>query len=222
MISVQNISKSFLIPHEQKRSVKGSLFSLFNTKYYERIEVLKDFSLSVEKGEFLGIMGPNGSGKSTLLRILAGVYEPERGQVKIEGNVSSILELGVGFHPELTARENVFLNGTLLGISQAQLQKRFEHIIRFADLEAFMDTPLKHFSSGMAARLAFAVAIQVEADVYLMDEVLAVGDAEFQKKCLQVFRDFKKEGKTLVFVSHSRQLLEAVCDRIICLGRDGQ
>jgi len=143
------------------------------------------------------------------------VYEPESGEVKIAGRVSAILELGVGFHPELTARENVFLNGSLLGISQAQLQRNFKNIFQFAELESFIDTPLKHFSSGMAARLAFAVAIQVEADVYLMDEVLAVGDAEFQKKCLQVFRDFKKEGKTLVFVSHSRELMNEVCDRII-------
>lgn len=215
MISVFNISKSFLIPHEQKWSVKGSLFSLLNPKTYRRIEVLKDFSLTVEKGEFLGIMGPNGSGKSTLLRILAGVYEPESGTVQIDGKVSSILELGVGFHPELTARENVFLHGALLGIPALQLQRSFHEIFRFAQLESFVDTPLKHFSSGMAARLAFSVAIQVDAEVYLMDEVLAVGDASFQEKCFQVFRDFKKAGKTLVFVSHSRELLDQVCDRVI-------
>jgi len=218
MISIHHISKSFLIPHEQKRSVKGSLFSMFHRKTYERIDVLQDFSLEVQSGEFLGIMGPNGCGKSTLLKILAGVYEPDGGVVEVSGTVSAILELGVGFHSELSARENVFMNGTLLGISKSQLQSQFRNIIAFAELEQFSDTPLKHFSSGMAARLAFAVAIQVKADVYLMDEVLAVGDAVFQKKCLEVFRDFKKQGKTLVFVSHSKELLEQTCDRVIVMG----
>src|SRR5690606_25555949 len=215
MISIRNISKSFLIPHEQKRSVKGSLFSMFRKKTYERIEVLKDVSLEIQRGEFVGVMGSNGSGKSTLLRILAGVYQPDTGEVKTSGKVSAILELGVGFHPELTARENVLLHGSLLGISSAYLRKHLFQIFSFAELQSFMDTPLKHFSSGMMARLAFAIAIQVDADAYLMDEVLAVGDEAFQEKCFEVFRNFKTSGKTLVFVSHSRPLLEKICDRIV-------
>lgn len=217
MISVKNISKSFLIPHEQKRSVKGSLFSLFNRKTYEHLEVLKHFSLQVEAGEFVGIRGPNGSGKSTLLKILAGVYAPDEGEVVIGGKISSILELGVGFHPDLPARENVFLNGMLLGMPKSSLQRRIQDIFAFAELESFADTPLKHFSSGMAARLAFSVVIQVKADIYLMDEVLAVGDEAFQKKCLRVFEELRREGKTVVLVSHSFEMLERMCDRVVTL-----
>ncbi|MDZ4216794.1 MAG: ABC transporter ATP-binding protein, partial [Candidatus Gracilibacteria bacterium] len=180
MISVQSLSKSFVIPHLHKRSVKGSLFSLFDRKTYEVNEVLKDFSLEVKSGEIVGIMGPNGSGKSTLLKIIAGVYEPDEGTITIEGKVTAILELGVGFHPELSAWENVLMNGLLLGLSREHLRREMKEIFRFAELESFMDMPLKHYSSGMAARLAFAVAMQVDADVYLLDEVLAVGDQAFQ------------------------------------------
>lgn len=218
MISVFNISKSFLIPHLDKRSVRGTLFTFFDKKTYEEIKVLEDFSMSVKAGEFVGIMGPNGSGKSTLLKILAGVYQPDSGEVEVQGKVSSLLELGVGFNPELSARENVFLNGLLLGLSQSQLHKHYYSIFSFAGLVQFMDTPLKHFSSGMAARLAFSVAMQVQADVYLLDEVLAVGDAEFQEKCLHVFRGLKKQGKTVLFVSHSQSLVDQFCDRVVRLG----
>jgi len=217
MIKVHNISKSFIIPHAHKKSVRGTLFSMLDRQTYERIEVLKNFSLEVKSGEWVGIMGPNGSGKSTLLKILAGVYQPDGGNIQINGKISAILELGVGFHPELSARENVFLNGLLLGLSQSQLKSRFHQIFAFAELEQFIDTPLKHFSSGMAARLAFAVAMQVEADIYLLDEVLAVGDAAFQEKCLKVFAELKKQGKTVVFVSHSQTLVEQLCERVVNL-----
>lgn len=215
MIQIQNISKSFLIPHEQRRSIRGSIFSFFRRTSYERIEVLKEFSLQVKNGEFLGIMGPNGSGKSTLLKIMAGIYSPDKGEMKISGSISAILELGIGFHTELSARDNVFLQGSLLGISPSKLQQKFHEIFVFSELASFIDTPLKHFSSGMAARLAFAVAMQVEADIYLMDEVLAVGDSAFQKKCLDVFEDFRRRGKTLVFVSHSEELVKQLCDRVV-------
>ena len=218
MILVENLSKSFLIPRASKRSIKNSLFSFFDHKTYERIEVLQDFSLKVQTGEVVGIMGPNGSGKSTLLKILAGVYQPDAGAFRVDGKVSAILELGVGFHPELSARENVILNGLLLGMSKTKVVQRFRDIFRFAELEQFTDTPLKHFSSGMAARLAFAVAMQVEADVYLLDEVLAVGDQAFQEKCLAVFHELKKQGKTVLFVSHSEALVDALCDRVVRLG----
>lgn len=215
MIFVRDLCKSFFIPHAEKRSIRGSLFSLFDHKTYERIDVLKSFSLNVEKGEFVGVMGPNGSGKSTLLKILACVYQPDGGEVIVDGKVSAILELGVGFHPDLSARENVFLNGLLLGIPQSQLKRHFHTIFEFAELEQFIDTPLKHFSSGMAARLAFAVAMQVKADIYLLDEVLAVGDAHFQEKCLEVFRNFRREGKTVLLVSHAEDLVRRLCDRVI-------
>ncbi|MDP2691967.1 MAG: ABC transporter ATP-binding protein [bacterium] len=219
MISVQSLSKSFVIPHLHKRSVKGSLFSLFDRKTYEVNEVLKDFSLEVKSGEIVGIMGPNGSGKSTLLKIIAGVYEPDEGTITIEGKVTAILELGVGFHPELSAWENVLMNGLLLGLSREHLRREMKEIFRFAELESFMDMPLKHYSSGMAARLAFAVAMQVDADVYLLDEVLAVGDQAFQEKCLGVFRELQKKGKTVLLVSHSEELMNQLCDRVFSLSR---
>lgn len=217
MISVQNISKSFLIPHAQRRSVRDSLFSFFQTKHYERIDVLKDFSLDVKRGEFVGIMGSNGSGKSTLLKMVAGIYQPDTGEIRLAGKTAAILELGVGFHPDLSARDNVFLNGSLLGISQQQLKKSFRDIFAFAGLEQFVEAPLKHFSSGMAARLAFAIVSHVDAEIYLLDEVLAVGDQEFQQKCLKVFEQWKEKGKTVLLVSHAEELLKRVCDRIITI-----
>jgi len=215
MISVSHLSKSFVIPRSEKRSVRGSLFSCFDKKHYEKIEVLKDFSLEVSAGEFVGIMGPNGAGKSTLLKILAGVYQPDDGEVEMQGSVAAILELGVGFHPELSGRENVLINGLLMGISRSRLERQMQEIFQFAELEDFMEMPLKHYSSGMGARLAFAVAMQVQADIYLLDEVLAVGDQSFQEKCLKVFRYLKQEGKTVLFVSHSQSLVDQFCDRVV-------
>ena len=158
MILVEGLSKSFVLPKSQKRSLKGSLFSWFDHQIYERRDVLKDVSLRVEPGEWVGLMGPNGVGKSTLLKILAGVYVPDAGVVEIEGKVAAILELGVGFHPDLSGRENVIMSGLLMGLSRVQLQDRMRHIFRFAELESFSEAPLKHYSSGMAQRLAFAVA----------------------------------------------------------------
>jgi len=206
-----------MIPHLNKRSVRDSLFSFFDTKTYEKIDVLKNFSLEIQSGEFVGIMGPNGSGKSTLLKIIAGVYQPDEGEIVMSSNLSAILELGVGFHPELSARENVFMNGLLLGMSRDQLEKQYYSIFRFAELVQFMDTPLKYYSSGMAARLAFAVAMQVNADIYLLDEIFAVGDFSFQEKCFDVFKQFRKDGKTILLVSHSRDLLDELCDRVIVM-----
>ena len=215
MISIHSLSKSFRIPRAHKRSIKGSLFSFFDRKTYQKIEVLKDFNLQVQTGEFVGIMGSNGSGKSTLLKLIAGVYQPDEGSISVEGKLATVLELGTGFHPELTARENIFIHGLLIGLSQAQIERRLSHIIHFAGLEQFVNAPLKHFSSGMVARLAFSVAMQVQAEVYLMDEVLAVGDQEFQAKCLQVFQNLKRQGVTLLFVSHSEELVRDICDRVI-------
>ncbi|MDP3975495.1 MAG: ABC transporter ATP-binding protein [bacterium] len=217
MISAYNISKSFLLPHLRQRSVRGGLLGFFERTTHEVMEVVKDFSLEVSSGEFVGIMGPNGTGKSTLLKILAGVYQPDSGEVKVDGKLSAILELGVGFHPELSARENVELNGALLGLSSGQIHRQMKSVFEFAELTNFMDMSLKHFSSGMTARLAFSVAMQVQADVYLVDEVLAVGDQSFQEKCLKHFRQLKQEGKTVVLVSHSQALVNEICDRVITL-----
>ncbi|MDF2379320.1 MAG: ATP-binding cassette domain-containing protein [Candidatus Gracilibacteria bacterium] len=191
------------------------MFSFWERKSYEDIQVLDRFSLDVLPGEFVGIMGPNGSGKSTLMKILAGVYEPDEGEVEINGKLVAVLELGVGFHPELSARENILMYGLLLGLSESYLKSHMMEIIQFAELETFLDAPLKVFSSGMKARLAFAVVIQVDADVYLMDEILAVGDEGFQKKCFQYFEKLRKNGKTLLFVSHSRDAVEDLCDRFV-------
>ena len=165
-------------------------------------------------------MGRNGTGKSTLLKIIAGIYEPTKGKVKINGNLVPFLELGVGFNPELTARDNIFLNGIILGIKKSMLAEKFKEIIKFAELEKFVDVPLKNFSSGMQVRLAFSIAIMADADVYLLDEVLAVGDVAFQEKCFDVFRNYKKEKKTIVLVSHSSDSIKKFCDRAVFL-KDG-
>jgi len=215
MIRIQQLSKSFLFPKPQKRSLKGSLFSWFDHQIYERRDVLKDFSLEVQTGEWVGLIGPNGVGKSTLLKVLAGVYQPDSGTVEFDGRLASILELGVGFHPELSGRENAILSGLLMGIPRDELRRRMPEIFEFADLQDFPEMALKHYSNGMAQRLAFSVALMVEADVYLLDEVFAVGDAAYQQKCLGVFERLRKEGKTILIVSHSREMLDSVCDRVI-------
>ena len=170
---------------------------------YETQRALDNVSFSIERGEFFGIIGPNGSGKSTLLKILAGIYRADSGSVRIDGLLSPFIELGVGFNPELNARDNVRINGTLLGLSRRELDARFDEIIGFAELERFVDQKLKNYSSGMLLRLAYSIAIQVEFDVLLLDEVLAVGDESFQEKCFRTFERFREEGKTIVLVTHS-------------------
>ena len=181
---------------------------------------MKDIDLDVYKGEFLGIMGRNGSGKSTLLKILAGIYEPTSGSVKVTGSVVPFLELGVGFNAELSGRENVFLNGIILGMSKDKLKKKYDEIVAFAELEKFMDMPLKNYSSGMQVRLAFSIAIMADADIYILDEVLAVGDVEFQKKCFDVFRNYKEQKKTVILVTHAAGSVKDFCTRAVFL-KDG-
>jgi ABC-type polysaccharide/polyol phosphate transport system ATPase subunit len=215
MILVSGLAKSFRIPKAHKRTVRESLFSFFDRSGSQEHQVLKDFSLEIQSGEWVGLMGPNGSGKSTLMKILAGIYQPDAGEIRVDGKLASVLELGTGFNPELSARDNIFLHGALLGLSQKHLQRRVSSILEYAGVSEFAETPLKHFSSGMTSRLAFAIAMEVEADVYLFDEVLAVGDEDFQKKCAQAFADLKKENKTALLVSHSREVLEQYCDRIL-------
>lgn len=185
----------------------------------QRLPALQAVSFEVERGEAFGVIGDNGSGKSTLLGLLAGVLRPTRGRVTVNGHVSALLELGAGFHPELTGRENVMLNGVLLGLDRRQIRRRFDAIVEFAELSEYMDQPLRTYSSGMLARLGFSVVAHLEPDVLLVDEVLAVGDVRFQKKCLQKLHQFKEQGVTIVLVSHALADVERICDRALWLDR---
>ena len=219
IVSVENVYKNFALPHEQTRSVKSGFTSLFRSKN-RSIEVqhaLRDISFDIQEGEFFGIVGRNGGGKSTLLKILAGIYQPTRGKVSVSGKLVPFIELGVGFNPELTGRENVYLNGALLGFSKKEVDKQYKSIVEFAELEDFMDQKLKNYSSGMQVRLAFSVAIIAEADVLLVDEVLAVGDADFQRKCFEYFKQLKRNKKTVVFVSHDMGAVQQYCDRALLI-----
>jgi ABC-2 type transport system ATP-binding protein len=216
-IEVVGLSKSFRIPHEQRTYFKEYFLHPFRRTTYERNDALKDVSFSVEAGEFFGIFGPNGSGKSTLLRILAGIYVPDAGRVRVNGLLSPFIELGVGFNLELNARDNIRVNATLAGLTKSDIEKKLDEVLAFAELERFVDQKLKNYSSGMLVRLAYSIAIQIPFDVLLLDEVLAVGDQSFQEKCFATFERFKGEGKTVVFVSHSLELMERFCDRMLLL-----
>jgi ABC-type polysaccharide/polyol phosphate transport system ATPase subunit len=215
MIRVNNLSKTFKIPLENRYTFKENLVELFRPAKYAKVQALDDMSFEVSEGEFLGIIGPNGSGKSTLLKILAGILVPDKGKTEIQGKISPFLELGVGFNMDLTARENVYQNGIILGLSRKQVDERFNKIIEFSELEKFVDTKMKNFSSGMHVRLAFSVAIQVDADILLMDEVLAVGDMHFQQKCFDVFNKYKEQKKTIVLVTHDMGAVQRYCTRAI-------
>lgn len=217
-IKVENVSKNFKLPHEKHTSLKSKIVHSFSkTKGFQTQHALKDVTFEVKKGEFFGIVGRNGSGKSTLLKILAGIYQPSEGKISVQGKLVPFIELGVGFNPELTGRENVFLNGALLGFDNKQVAKMYDEIVEFAELERFMDQKLKNYSSGMQVRLAFSMAVRAKADVLLIDEVLAVGDADFQKKCFDYFRKLKKDHTTVVFVSHDMKSVEKFCDRAIVI-----
>lgn len=220
-IVVKNVSKRFVIPHEKISTLKGAFVSFFKKKDYEVFDALKDVSFEVKKGEFFGIIGRNGSGKSTLLKILAGIYVPNKGSVKIHGHISPFLELGIGFNPELSGRDNIYLNGTVLGLTKKQIDEKFNDIVAFSELERFIDQKLKNYSSGMSVRLAFSVAIHANRDILLMDEVLAVGDSNFQSKCLREFIKYKEQGKTVVLVSHDITTIQRYCDRALLL-RNGK
>lgn len=215
-IRVENVSKNFILPHEKISSVKGAFTNITKkrTKHSKEVQhALKDISFEIKKGEFFGIVGRNGSGKSTLLKILAGIYQPTSGKVSTAGKLVPFIELGVGFNPELTGRENVYLNGAMLGFSEKEVSKMYNDIVEFAELEKFMDQKLKNYSSGMQVRLAFSMATRSEADILLIDEVLAVGDADFQRKCFNYFKSLKRNKKTVVFVSHDMDAIREYCDR---------
>lgn len=219
-ISVKHVSKNFKLPHERADSVKSLFVNPFNNNRnkFEVQHALRDISFDIKKGDFFGIVGRNGSGKSTLLKIIAGIYQPNKGSVSINGRLVPFIELGVGFNPELTGRENVYLNGALLGFSEKEVDNKYSAIVDFAELDRFMDQKLKNYSSGMQVRLAFSVAtILAESEILLIDEVLAVGDADFQRKCFEYFKKLKRENKTVVFVSHDMLAIREYCDRALLI-----
>ena len=217
VVTVDDVSKRFRIPLDRSATLKHRVTHWRSAARYRDFFALHDVSFDVPEGQFLGITGPNGCGKSTLLKCLTRIYEPDTGSVAIHGDVSAFLELGVGFHPELTARENIFLAGAVMGLTRQQLSSKIEAVLHFADLEEFAELKLKNYSSGMQVRLAFTVAILAKADILLMDEVLAVGDASFQAKCFDIFTRFKREGRTIVLVSHDLSTLDRYCDRVLLM-----
>lgn len=231
VIKVENLSKKYILGHQQegnsrykalrdvitdgakslgKRLLKPNGRQNFNP-VSEEFWALKDVSFEIKQGDRVGIIGRNGAGKSTLLKILSRITEPTEGQIRIKGRVASLLEVGTGFHPELTGRENIFLNGAILGMSKAEIKRKFDEIVAFAEVEKFLDTPVKRYSSGMYVRLAFAVAAHLEPEILIVDEVLAVGDAQFQKKCLGKMEDVASEGRTVIFVSHQMAAISNLC-----------
>lgn len=215
-VELQNITKKFRIHHERKNSLYEYIISFFNKKdSYEEITVLKDISLKVKKGEMLGILGLNGEGKTTLLKIIGKIYSPDHGVIITDGRITPFLELGTGFNGEFTARDNIILYGIILGFTKKEITNKVDKIIKFAELEKFLDTKLKNFSSGMNARLAFSTAISIDPDILLVDEILSVGDIAFQEKSFNAFMEFKKKGKTIIFVSHSIEQIKRVCDKVI-------
>ncbi len=235
VIQVENVAKKYLIDHqEQAGNYKTFREAMTNAAKFvasslklngkkksnltkEEFWALKDVSFEIHQGDRIGIIGRNGAGKSTLLKILSRITEPTRGSIRIQGRVASLLEVGTGFHPELTGRENIFLNGAILGMSKVEIQRKFDEIVAFAEIEQFLDTPVKRYSSGMYVRLAFAVAAHLEPEILIVDEVLAVGDAQFQKKCLGKMEEVGKQGRTVLFVSHSMQAISQLTNRCILL-----
>lgn len=216
-ITVRNLSKSFKLPTDKSWGLKQAIFSrLKGNKGYVKQDVLKNLSFNVKKGEFLGIVGRNGSGKSTLLKILSGIYVPDKGAIKIHGTLVPFIELGVGFNPELTGKENIYLNGALLGFSNSEMDAMYDDIVEFAELEPFMHQKLKNYSSGMQVRLAFSIAIRARGDILILDEVLAVGDAAFQEKCNEYFRNLKG-NQTIIIVTHDMENVRRFCDRAILI-----
>jgi ABC-type polysaccharide/polyol phosphate transport system ATPase subunit len=218
-VSLENVSKTFRLPHQQYSTLKERALHPFRSTEYDELHAVKDISLEIAEGEFFGIVGRNGSGKSTLLKCIAGIYGVDQGRISIAGRLSPFIELGVGFNMDLTARDNVVINAIMLGISRREAKARFDHVIDFAELDEFVDLKLKNYSSGMLVRLAFATAIQVDAEILLIDEVLAVGDAAFQQKCFEEFFRLKREGKTIVFVSHDMYSVERFCHRAMLMER---
>ncbi|WOX56628.1 ABC transporter ATP-binding protein [uncultured Methanoculleus sp.] len=218
-IMVEHLSKEFRIPHDRKVTVYEHIVGLLKggNYSYERFSALDDVSFTVKRGETFGVIGPNGSGKSTLLKILAGVLYPDSGKVRVNGKIAPFLELGVGFQPDLTAKENIFLYGSIMGLTRKEIAKRYDEILDFAELRRFENMKLKNFSSGMAVRLAFATAVQTDPDILLVDEVLAVGDEAFQRKCSEKIEEIRRQGKTILIVSHALGTVQELCERCMLL-----
>ncbi|MBN2588957.1 MAG: ABC transporter ATP-binding protein [Sedimentisphaerales bacterium] len=215
MIKVENVSKTFRLPHERKYTLRQRFVSIFQKNTYENFNALRDVSFEVKSGEFFGIIGRNGAGKSTLLKIIAGVFQPSAGRVFYDGSIAPFLELGTGFQGDLSVKDNILLYGALLGLSRQQIKDRYDWIIDFSGLENFVDAKLKNLSSGMLVRLGFSITVSVECPILLVDEVLAVGDIDFQRKCYDSFNNFKKTGRTIVFVSHDLNAIGNFCDKVI-------
>ena len=222
-ITFDGVSKRFILHHQRSRSFQEALVNFVHRRNgsAEQFWALRDVSFKVDGGETFGIIGQNGSGKSTVFKLISRILEPTAGQITVRGKVSALIELGAGFHPDLTGRENIYLNGSILGLNRKQIDSKFEEIVAFSELERFIDTPIKHYSSGMYMRLGFSVAVHVDPDVLVIDEVLSVGDANFQQRCLEVIERFKKEGKTILLVSHDLDLVRRFCDRLMLLS-EGQ
>ncbi len=216
-VSVNKLHKDFKLPHEKKNSIKERVLFFNKKSTYDKFHALRDINFDVKKGEFFGIVGRNGSGKSTLLKIIGGIYQPTKGELSVNGTLTPFIELGIGFNPELTGRENVYLNGAILGLTRKEINAKYDEIVDFAELGKFMDQKLKNYSSGMQVRLAFSIAIQAHNDILLIDEVLAVGDTNFQRKCFKVFRDIKNSGKTVIFVTHDMGMVQEFCDRALMI-----
>jgi ABC-2 type transport system ATP-binding protein len=217
-ITVKNLSKTFRLPAERRGTLRERLMKFAVRNEREAKRTLDGISFEIQQGEFFGIIGRNGSGKSTLLKILAGIYLPDKGShLQIHGRIAPMLELGVGFNAELTGRENVYLNATILGLTKEEIDARYDDIVRFAELENFMELQVKHYSSGMSVKLAFSVAAQIDAPIMLLDEVLAVGDFVFAEKCFALFEKYKKEGKTIILVTHDPGAMERFADRAMLI-----
>jgi ABC-2 type transport system ATP-binding protein len=216
-VKVDSVYKSFRLPTESQNSIKNLFISGFKKNQYKKLDILNDINFEVKKGDFFGIVGRNGSGKSTLLKLLAGIYTPNTGKINLNGRLTPFIELGVGFNMELTGKENVYLNGALLGFSRKEMSDKYDEIVKFAELKKFMDQKLKNYSSGMQVRLAFSIAIQAETEILLIDEVLAVGDTVFQKKCFNYFKELKKNNKTVILVSHDTSSLIEFCNNGILI-----
>lgn len=223
MIEAKNIWKNYRIPHEKRNTLFETLYGLLDTKMgYESFTALKDVNFTVKKGEWLGVIGHNGSGKSTLLKVIANTIRPTKGRITVNGKITSFLELGVGFQPDLTARENIRIYGAIMGLSDSEVESRIDGVLEFGGLTRFKDTKIKNFSSGMIVRLAFSTAIQIEPDILLLDEVLAVGDLDFQRKCFEIFEGYRKMDKTVVYVSHDLSTVQRFCDKVLLLNHGEQ
>jgi ABC-2 type transport system ATP-binding protein len=217
-VTIDGVSKKFRLYHERNQTLKSAIMRR-RRSVYEDFWALRDVSFAVPEGSTFGLIGSNGSGKSTLLKCLAKIYFPTSGAISYRGRMAALLEVGSGFHHELSGRENVYLNGSILGMSRKEIDRKFDEIIDFSGVEQFIDQPVKNYSSGMYVRLGFSVAISVEPEILIVDEVLAVGDAEFQEKCFQKFRDYREQGRTVILVSHSMGSVRAMCDQVAWLNK---